>query len=450
MKLNNRLFGTDGIRGIAGQRLTAGVVFRVGKALAILCRKDNKKAKIIVARDTRTSGDMIECALCSGLTAFGADVIKIGIAPTPSLPYLITKTGATAGVMITASHNPPDYNGLKLFNHGGNKLSGTQETELEEIIENEASYLPNAYDSLGNITTDEDLLKLYADFLLQKLGNINLSGMRVYLDCCNGASYRIAPYIFKTMGATVSTLNATQEGKLINVNCGSQFPASLAECVVKEKFDIGFCFDGDADRVVAVSGNGRVVSGDDLLYVIGKQLSELDGLNDNTVVGTVLTNLGLELDLAKLGVKLKRTDVGDKHIKQLMQAEGYSLGGEESGHIILADYNFAGDGVLAAMYICKLLKEKQTTLEAETCKLTHCPQVRKNIPVSELIKTRVLLDNNLKACIETAEEELAESGRVVVRVSGTENVLRIMVEGHDLKQVERIANMLEKAVLKAK
>ena len=448
--VKNKLFGTDGIRGITGERLTAGAVFRVGKALAVISREEGKKPKIIVGRDTRTSGDMIECALCSGLTAFGADVVKVGIMPTPALPYLIKKTGATAGIMVTASHNPPEYNGLKLFGSDGNKLSDEKEQEIEEVVANEGSFLPNSYDNLGNIVTDEDLLKLYSDFLLQQLGNINLKGMRVYLDCCNGAAFRIAPYIFKTMGAQVKTINAQPNGALINTDCGSEHPEGLAKVVVSEKFDIGFCFDGDADRVVAIMGNGKLARGDEMLYVFAKALANQGKLMHNTVVGTVLTNFGLEKSLAKLDIALMRTDVGDKHLKALMEKDGYNLGGEESGHIILADFNFTGDGMLAAMFLCKILKEANTTLETEICHIEKFPQVRIDVPVSELIKPKILKNPKVCACIEAAEDELAEYGRVVVRPSGTESVLRIMVEGSDLKLIERIATSIEKAVREVK
>lgn len=449
-KLETKLFGTDGIRGIVGERITAGVVFRVGKALAVACRDNGTKSKIIVGRDTRTSGDMLESALCSGLTAFGADVVKLGIVPTPSLPYLITKTGATAGIMITASHNPPGHNGLKLFGSDGGKLPSDKELEIETIMANEERYLPNSYESLGNIHTDEDLLKLYADYILQKLGNVDLTGVRVYLDCSNGAAYRIAPYMFKTLGATVKTINASSNGTLINVNCGSESPQELQKAVVKEKFDIGFAFDGDADRVVAVSGSGELVRGDELLYILAKELKKQNILAENTVVGTVLTNFGLENALVKLGIKLERTPVGDKKIKDVMIKDGYSLGGEEAGHIILRDYNFTGDGVLTSLMITKILKTNHTGLEDEIKTIEKYPQIRIDVPVSDLVKSKVLKSTEVASSIEAAEAVLAEHGRVVVRPSGTESVFRIMLEGENMAQLRQLAKSIEAAVLKVK
>lgn len=427
-------FGTDGVRGIVNNDLTEQIAQMVGNALA----RKKKKAKILVGRDTRVSGSYLVAALATGAMKGGASVVDAGILPTAAISFLVKRKGFDYGVVISASHNPKEYNGIKIFDSLGRKLSEKEEGELERFFA-----CPQIYPSLkvGSYKTAPTYKNLYVNYL--KSTASPLEGLRIVLDCSNGASYLVAPKIFRGLGASVVKTACSNSGKKINENCGSTHIENLRKKVVAEKADAGFAFDGDADRVIAVDETGKVLDGDQLLYILALHLNEKGLLNGKTVVGTSHTNTGLLIALNKKKINLIRTDVGDKYVIEAMEKMNLSLGGEQSGHIILKPYLPTGDGVLAAIQVASIMKSKGKKL-SELFDAKLLVQKNKNIVVED--KLKVLNSEILSQKIFQISNEISPAGRVLVRASGTEPKIRLMIEHPDEQKAEAYIVELEKII----
>lgn len=421
-------FGTDGFRGVVGQTMSPSVVYRIGNALGGL----NGTKKVLIGRDSRTSGSVLSLALSSGLASAGINVTDIGIAPTPTIAYLTKKLGFDYGVVVSASHNPKEYNGIKIFDRNGFKISENEEAEIERNL---LYCKEKENDFLGKYFYKPKLKKEYKKELFSLAGD--LSGLKIALDCANGASCQIAQEVFSKSGAKVVVTNCKFNGLNINDNCGALFPEQMAQTVIKENCDIGFAFDGDADRIIACDEKGNILDGDDLLLLLSKENSS------PCIVGTSMTNKGLENALEKQGKTLLRADVGDKYVSQLMRTAGATLGGETSGHIINFALSSTGDGVLCATQIAKILK-KENKPASEICHCPKFPLITKSISVNE--KWRLVSHPKLKEKIEKLENEVGNDGRILVRASGTENKIRLMCECKDEKMASRCVEELAKEV----
>ncbi len=433
---NTPLFGTDGIRGKAGDLLTASFALQLGLCAGkVLKQNSDRLAPIILGQDSRNSSDMLAAAIAAGLTSAGIEVWYLGICPTPCVAHLTKVTEGLGGIMISASHNPPEDNGIKFFGQGGTKInkaiSEAIETEIRTI--NNIQY-PKITSIWGKNYHRSYLIQDYLEHLVNTLPhNLNLEGMRIVLDLAWGASVQIAPSVFEQLGAEVIALHNEPDGNKINVNCGSTHLANLQEAVKNHNADLGFAFDGDADRVMAVDSQGRIVDGDYILYLWGKHLQEKGQLPDNLLIGTVMANLGFERAWEKLGGKLIRTDVGDKYVQAEMWRTGAMLGGEQSGHILCHHYGISGDGLQTALHLTALINQYRVSLsELINQSFTTYPQLLNNIRLDNqesLAKWQEceLLQN----AISEAEKSLGNDGRVLVRASGTEPVIRVMVEAID-------------------
>ncbi|MBR9683503.1 phosphoglucosamine mutase [Candidatus Woesearchaeota archaeon] len=415
-----KLFGTDGIRGEFGKYpIDLDTMFKLGKAAGTFFGK-----KCLIGRDTRESGKAIEESLVRGLVSLGVDVYLLDIITTPGISYLTKKMKMDFGVVISASHNPYQDNGIKFFDKNGLKLDGEAELEIERLF-----FEDDSGDVLegGKVYRIRDEKDNYLDFL--KSTSSMLGGLKIVLDCANGAAYRIAPRVFSELGAEVVAVNNSPDGKNINENCGAVHPELLGGTVLREKADIGITLDGDADRVILLDEMGRVIDGDIILAIAGTYLKEKNELGNNLVVGTVMSNMGLEKGLAQQGVKLIKTQVGDKYVVEEMLKSGCVLGGEQSGHIIFSNHVGTGDGILSALQILKIMKEKGKTLSELSLVMKKYPQILINVEVKEKKELNEMEGVSLK--IKEAEEGLKEEGRVLVRYSGTQNLLRVMVEGKE-------------------
>lgn len=427
-------FGTDGIRGIVNNDLTEQIAEMVGNALA----RKKKKAKILIGRDTRVSGSFLLVAIATGALKGGADVVDVGVLPTPAISFLVKNKKFDYGVVVSASHNPKEYNGIKIFNSEGKKLSEKEESELERFFA-----CPQTYSSLkvGSFKSSPNLKNAYINYL--KSISQNLNGLKVVLDCSNGASYFTAPKIFKSLGADVIKTACSNNGKKINENCGSTHIENLKNKVLKERADVGFAFDGDADRIIAVDEKGDVFDGDKILYILAVQLHEKGLLNGDTIVGTSHTNTGLLIALNKKKINLIRTDIGDKYVIDAMEKMNLSLGGEQSGHIIIKPFLPTGDGVLSALQIAGIMKTKNKSL-SELFDAKLLPQINKNIVVED--KLKVLNNEKLSQSVLQISNEIAPVGRILVRASGTEPKIRVMIEHPDEEKAKRYVVELEKII----
>lgn len=417
-------FGTDGIRGIVGEDLSYSLALKCGNAIAQL----KSSCKVLIGRDTRTSGQMLAKSVSLGLILGGADVTDIGIATTPSISYLTRALGYDFGVVISASHNPAEYNGIKIFDISGQKISDKQETYIEKLI---VHTLNIDYSKIGKYSYKPSILNKYIDFVCGV--GVNLTGLNIGIDCSNGASKYIAKKIFKKLGATVHFIGMGG-GKNINNKCGATYPQKIAKFVNKNKLDYGFCFDGDADRIVMVGPTGEIFTGDNILYCLAnyKLLP-----NNNVIVGTALSNLGLEYALKQKNIKLERADVGDKYVIEKMAQLGTNIGGEQSGHIIVSNLLPTGDGVLTAVLLSGIIQKNNPS---KYMSFKAYPQVMLNVATSD--KLRVMGSEDLAKAINYATEELAGNGRVFVRPSGTENKIRIMVEAINQQKAQALANYI--------
>lgn len=439
-----RLFGTDGVRGVANAELTPELAFNLGKAGAHVLRKENKRPVIVIGKDTRISGDMLENALTAGILAVGGNVIKAGVIPTPAVAYLVKYYQADAGIVISASHNPFEYNGIKFFNGDGFKLDDAIEEKIEDIIIRDID--PNSHmsgEELGRcLEAEENATELYCKFLLESI-DVRLDGMKIVLDCANGAAYKTAPAVYKALGAEVVTIGCDPNGVNINDSVGSTHPEKLQQKVVEEKADIGLAFDGDADRLIVVDEKGLVIDGDKTICICAKMLKDAGQLAANKVTATVMSNIGFhQYIIGKVGAEVDVTAVGDRYVLESMLKTGCVLGGEQSGHIIFLDYTTTGDGTLSSLQFMKAVKasgKKPSQLSAE---IEIFPQVLVNAEVTNENKKKYMEDLEVKAAIESIERELESSGRVLIRPSGTEPLVRVMIEGEDIEQIHLMAQEL--------
>lgn len=439
-----RLFGTDGVRGVANAELTPELAFNLGKAGAHVLRKENKRPVIVIGKDTRVSGDMLENALTAGILAVGGNVIKAGVIPTPAVAYLVKYYQADAGIVISASHNPFEYNGIKFFNGDGFKLDDTIEEKIEDIIIRDID--PNSHmsgDELGRcLEAEENATELYCKFLLESI-DVRLDGMKIVLDCANGAAYKTAPAVYEALGAEVITIGCDPNGININDAIGSTHPEKLQQKVVEEKADIGLAFDGDADRLIVVDEKGLVIDGDKTICICAKMLKDAGQLAANKVTATVMSNIGFhQYIIGKVGAEVDVTAVGDRYVLESMLKTGCVLGGEQSGHIIFLNYTTTGDGTLSSLQFMKAVKasgKKPSQLSGE---IEIFPQVLVNADVTNENKKKYLEDQEVQAAIESIEAEMEGSGRVLIRPSGTEPLVRVMIEGEDIEQIHQMAQDL--------
>jgi phosphoglucosamine mutase len=443
------MFGTDGVRGIANKELTCELAYKLGKAGACVLTEGAGSPKILVGMDTRISGDMLEGALVSGILSVGAKAICVGVIPTPAIAYLTKKYGADAGVVISASHNPVEYNGIKFFNGQGYKLSDELEDKIQRLIESEFKGIDVLTGEKIGAKTNK-IYKALTDYIefAKSTIDVNLKGLRVALDCANGASSKTSVKAFKEMGADVYVINNDPDGININKNCGSTHPEELMDYVVKKKCDLGLAFDGDADRCLAVDENGNLINGDFIIGIIGKYLKSRGRLNKNSVVVTVMSNLGLDIALRNENINTVKTKVGDRYVLEEMKKNGYVLGGEQSGHIIMLDYNTTGDGLVTALQIASIVKESGRTLSELASFIKELPQVLVNARVPNDKKNIYNEDEQIMSEIEKMEKKLDGCGRVLIRPSGTEPLVRVMLEGKIQSEIDDMASNLASLIEK--
>jgi phosphoglucosamine mutase len=446
-----RLFGTDGVRGTANVHpMTAEMALSLGQAIARVFRVDgNKRRRIIIGKDTRLSGYLFEDALAAGICSMGVDVIQVGPMPTPGMAFLTADMRCQAGVMISASHNPYQDNGIKFFSSDGYKLPDAIERRIEMLIASgELSGVRAPPDEIGRARRIEDVAGRYVVFLKKTFPmDRSLDGMRVVLDCANGASYVVGPTVLEELGAEVFRIGVSPNGRNINEGCGSLYPEKVAAKVNEVRADVGIALDGDADRVVLIDEKGAILDGDQLLAICAEDMVERDVLRGGQVVATVMSNIGLERALQELGVGLLRTQVGDRYVVDAMREGGFNLGGEQSGHIVFLDHNTSGDGLITALQVLAVMRRKERTLSELTTNFVRYPQVLVNVPVAEKKPIEDLPD--FLRLVERVESELSGRGRVLVRYSGTEPLARIMVEGDDEKQIGEYAHDLAEALRRA-
>ena len=442
-----KLFGTDGVRGLANKELTPELAMKLGKAGAYVLTKNTKGApKVLVAVDGRRSGDMLQAALSAGLCAVGAHVYTCGIIPTPAVALLIRKYNFDAGVMISASHNPMEDNGIKFFNRDGFKLADEVEEEIEEMINSKKEMPHQIGAGVGTINKCETAIADYIEFLVATVPGLSLSGLKLAIDCANGATSHVAEEVFNRLGADVHVLHNSPDGCNINKNCGSTHMESLVEYVKQNKMDIGLAFDGDGDRMLAVDNNGKEVDGDVIMAICSLALKELGDLNDNALVATVMSNQGLLAFAKENGITLHRTVVGDRYVLEKMLVDDLSLGGEQSGHIIFRKYNTTGDGILAGVQLLKVLKYKGQQLDQAAQIMEVFPQVLVNATVPNNRKWELTTHPEIKKVQDGIEAKLAEDERVLVRPSGTEPVVRVMIEGRKLDDITAWAKELAEVI----
>lgn len=443
-----RLFGTDGVRGIANTDLSCERALAIGRAAAMVLSDGSRRRPIVaVGADTRASSDMLGCAVMAGLCSVGADVIDLGVVPTPAVAYLVGKYKADAGVMISASHNPAEYNGIKIFGGSGYKLPDALEEQIEAIVLDGIEDYPTPIGGeVGKITRPKDATRDYAEHVRASV-LYSLDGLYVAIDCANGASGTTARQIFEGLGARVDILYNEPDGVNINENCGSTHMESLMQYVVEHKCDAGIAFDGDADRCLAVDENGELIDGDRIMAICALDMKERGRLAKNTAVGTVMTNLGFTRFCEENGMRFLATKVGDRFVLEEMLLEDTNFGGEQSGHIIFRDFATTGDGQLTAAQLLSLLRRKGRALSELASIMTHFPQVTLNLTVTPDGKLHFYTNDAVRKAIDEAKAELGERGRILVRPSGTEPYLRVMVEGEDFEEIERIAHRTADVIL---
>lgn len=445
-----KLFGTDGIRGKANiYPITAEIALKIGMAVGEFFKNENKnkKTKILIGKDTRVSGYMIEYAITAGIVSMGADVLLVGPMPTPAIAHLTKSFAADAGIVISASHNPSEDNGIKFFDKNGYKLFEKDEKEIEKLaLKNNFKTQNFTGDKIGRAKRIDDAAGRYIEFAKASIQNQSLKGIKIALDCANGAAYKIAPLIFEELGAEVITINNSPNGLNINKNSGALHPEIVSKIVKKSKADIGISLDGDADRIIICDENGETLDGDEIIAICAKELKEKNLLKDNVVVSTIMGNMGLQTSLKNIGIDMIRTDVGDKYVAKKMRDINASLGGEQSGHIIFSDYASTGDGIITGLQILKIMQNSKKKISQLKKVMTKYPQIIVNVKV----KAKKPIDSmtDVKNAIISAEKELLKNGRINVRYSGTENKCRVMVEGKDSKKIEAIANRIAEIIRK--
>ena len=438
-----KYFGTDGIRGIAGESLTADLSFKVGKALGKLLTEKKEHPKVVIGRDTRISCDMIEQALTAGLTSTGINVMTVGTIPTPAIAYLTKTIETDSGIMISASHNPYQDNGIKIFGPDGFKLTDEQELEIESLIDNSEQIKNASFEKIGKLYGGSELSQKYVQHIKQSISG-DLSNIKIALDCANGATTGVAPYIFGDLEADIETIGCQPNGININDNVGSTKIDTISAFVKENNVDVGFAFDGDGDRVLAVDANGNIVDGDKIMFILAKHLKEQGELKDNMVVSTVMSNIGFYKAIEENGLQSVKTAVGDRYVVEEMRNNNYSLGGEQSGHIILMNYATTGDGILTAVKLANIIKSTGKSLEELASEVSIYPQKLVNIKVID--KKAAMEDSEILAECEKVEKELEGNGRILLRASGTENLIRVMVEASSDELTDKYCEQVAKIV----
>lgn len=440
-----KYFGTDGVRGVANSELTPELAFKLGRFGGYVLTKDHGRPKVLIGRDTRISGHMLEGALVAGLLSIGAEVMRLGVISTPGVAYLTKVLGAQAGVMISASHNPVADNGIKFFGSDGFKLSDEQELEIEKLLDVEQDDLPRPIgEHLGQVNDYFEGGQKYLQYLKQTVDE-DFSGIHIALDCAHGATSSLAAHLFADLDADLSTMGASPNGLNINAGVGSTHPEALAAFVKEKEADVGLAFDGDGDRLIAIDENGDIVDGDQIMYICAKYMNAHNRLKHNTIVSTVMSNLGFYKALEANGIKSIPTAVGDRYVVEEMKKNGYNLGGEQSGHIIFLDYNTTGDGLLTGLQLVNIMKMAKKPLSELAAEMQKFPQKLVNIRVTD--KHHVTDNEKVKEIIQQVETEMNGNGRILVRPSGTEPLVRVMAEAPTEEQcgayVDRIAAVVE-------
>lgn len=431
-----KLFGTDGVRGVANLELTPELAFRLGQAGAYVLSKEHPHPRIVIGKDTRISGDMLEASLIAGICSVGADVLKVGVLPTPGIAFLTRTLDVSAGVVISASHNPVKDNGIKFFSATGYKLPDAVEEEIENmVLGKEKPWEVPVGDKVGRVIEITDADRRYIEFLKNAAGP--LEGLKVVLDCANGAAFRVGPAVLTELGAEVIPIFNNPDGVNINAGCGSTHPEELQRAVKEHGADLGLANDGDADRLIAVDEKGNLVDGDFIMVICALDQKEQSKLAEEAIVVTVMSNLGLHLALRKVGIKIYETQVGDRYVMEELLRTGAKLGGEQSGHIIFLEHNTTGDGLLTALYLLRVLKLKGMPLSQLAAQMQRLPQVLLNTKVQD--KERVMQDATVLRQVDEVRQTLGDQGRILVRPSGTEPLLRVMVEGPDEEELKKLA-----------
>jgi phosphoglucosamine mutase len=449
MKTVKKLFGTDGVRGVANtEPMTVETALRLGRAAAYVFRNADRRHRIVIGKDTRLSGYMLENALVAGICSMGVDVLLIGPLPTPGTAFITRSLRADAGIMISASHNPYEDNGIKFFSRDGFKLPDSKEGRMEQLIATGEldSIRPTALD-VGKAYRVDDAQGRYVEFVKNSFPKgMVLDGLKIALDCANGAAYRVAPRILMELGAQVIVLNAEPDGTNINRGCGSLHPEVIGKSMTAHRADLGICLDGDADRVIMVDEKGRIVDGDHIMGICAADMKENGMLNGNLLVATVMSNCGLERAMRAAGIKMLRTRVGDRYVMEKMLANKASLGGEQSGHIIFRDYTTTGDGMITALQVLRIMRSSRKKLSDLRKRIEKYPQVLVNVKVrrKKLFEDLPRVSKKIKA----VRDSLGEEGRVLVRYSGTEHIARVMVEGKNRKAIESMAREIADEILR--
>ncbi len=443
-----RLFGTDGVRGIANKELTSDLAFKLGQACAhVLAGEVEHVPKILVGTDTRISCDMLECALFAGLCSVGADVIKVGVIPTPGVAYLTRKVNADASVVISASHNSFEFNGIKFFDSEGFKLPDEIEDQIEEFIVSNKILPHKTGKEIGRIHYKPNLINEYIDFLVSTV-DIDISGMSIVIDCANGAAYDIASQVFKKLDVNIMVIGNEPNGLNINENCGSTHTGNISNLMKSGKYIMGFAYDGDADRVIAIDELGKEINGDKMLGVIALSMKQKKQVKGNTIVATVMSNMGLQKFADSHGLHLVRTKVGDRYVIEEMKKSDFQIGGEQSGHVIIHKYNTTGDGILTSIKLLEIIKEDKINASTINELVIEYPQVIVNAKVKNRHKHQLFKNEEIMSLHKQIEEQLHGEGRIVLRPSGTEPVVRVMIEGRDCKTIQQMAEQLATLVEK--
>ena len=438
-----KYFGTDGIRGIAGESLTADLSFKVGKALGKLLTEKKDHPKVVIGRDTRISCDMIEHALTAGLTSTGVNVMTVGTIPTPAIAYLTKTIETDSGIMISASHNPYQDNGIKIFGPDGFKLTDEQELEIESLIDNSEQIKNASFEKIGKVYGGNELTQKYIQHIKQSITG-DLSDVKIALDCANGATTGVAPFIFGDLEADIETIGCQPNGVNINDNVGSTKIETISEFVKENNVDVGFAFDGDGDRVLAVDAKGNIIDGDKIMFILAKHLKEQGELKDNMVVSTVMSNIGFYKAIEENELQSVKTAVGDRYVVEEMRKNDYSLGGEQSGHIVLMNYATTGDGILTAVKLSNIIKTSGKSLKELASEVSIYPQKLVNMKVVD--KKAAMEDSDILAECEKVEKELEGNGRILLRASGTENLIRVMVEASSDELTDKYCEQVAKIV----
>lgn len=435
-----RLFGTDGVRGVANSELTCELALSIGRAAAtVLTDSNHRHPKVLIGKDTRLSSDMLENAMTAGLCSVGANVVRLGVVPTPAVAFLVGKYKADAGVMLTASHNPFEFNGIKIFSGDGYKLPDALEEQIESIVlDHRQEPLCPTGDGLGCVTEAPHTVRDYVDHIKSTVP-FSLDGMKIAVDCANGSASRTAKLLFTELGAECHMLSCDPDGVNVNDACGSTHMENLMQYMKEHSLDAGVAFDGDADRCLAVDEKGNLVDGDYVMAICAADLKSRGKLAKNAVVGTIMTNMGFNRFCGENGMKFESTKVGDRYVLEEMLLEGYNFGGEQSGHIIFLDFATTGDGQMTAAQLLSIVHRRQAKLSSLATLMTRYPQVMVNVEVKPEGKLRFYTDTAVKEAVDKARAQLGSAGRIVVRPSGTEPLLRVMVEGEDPDGIRALA-----------